>query len=77
MAAAKKKKGQSSGQGAKLGEFRALGREALIARLASERKALLIMRFQHATAQLEKTASLKEARRDIARLETILKEKEY
>jgi len=34
------------------------------------------MRFQHATAQLEQTSSLKFARRSIARLETILKEKE-
>ena len=73
MAAAKKKKGQA--KGGKLGELRALSRDALTARLAEERKALLLMRFQHATAQLEQTSSLKAARRGIARLETILKEK--
>ena len=77
MAAARKKKGQPAKKGRKPGELRALGRDALIARLAEERKALLVMRFQHATAQLEQTSSLKAARRGIARLETILKEKEY
>jgi large subunit ribosomal protein L29 len=76
MAAAKKKKGQSAPTGRKPNEIRALGRDELTARLAEERKALLIMRFQHATAQLEQTSALKFARRSIARLETILKEKE-
>jgi large subunit ribosomal protein L29 len=76
MAAAKKKKRQPANKGRKPGELRALGRDELIARLAEERKALLLMRFQHATAQLEQTSSLKAARRGIARLETILKEKE-
>ena len=74
MAVAKKKKGQPAGR--KPAELRALGRDELAARLAEERKELLTMRFQHATAQLEQTSSLKFARRDIARLETILKEKE-
>jgi len=76
MAVAKKKKGQPANKRRKPGELRALGRDALTAMLAEERKALLTMRFQHATAQLEQTSSLKFARRSIARLETILKEKE-
>ena len=74
MAVVKKKKGQSGSR--KPTELRALGREELTAKLAEERKALLTMRFQHATAQLEQTSSLKFARRNIARIETILKEKE-
>jgi len=74
MGIAKKKKRQAVSR--KPTELRALGRDELTARLAEERKALLTMRFQHATAQLEQTASLKFARRSIARLETILKEKE-
>ena len=74
MAVAKKKKRQSASR--KSAELRALGRDELTAKLAEERKALLTMRFQHATAQLEQTSSLKFARRNIARLETILKEKE-
>ena len=74
MAAARNRKGQPKGRTP--GELRALGRAELTAMLADERKALLTMRFQHATAQLEQTSSLKAARRGIARLETILKEKE-
>jgi len=74
MAVAKKKKRQPASR--KPAELRALGRDELTAKLAEERKALLTMRFQHATAQLEQTSSLKFARRNIARLETILKEKE-
>jgi len=76
MAAAKKKKGQSAAGGRKPNELRALGRDELAVKLAEERKELLTMRFQHATAQLEQTSALKFARRRIARLETILKEKE-
>ncbi|MDR0466764.1 MAG: 50S ribosomal protein L29 [Deltaproteobacteria bacterium] len=76
MAAAKKKTGQGAKKGRKPDELRALGRDELTVKLAEERKALLTMRFQHATAQLEQTSSLKSARRGIARLETILKEKE-
>jgi large subunit ribosomal protein L29 len=76
MAAAKKKRGQPASKGRKPGELRALGRDDLTAKLAEERKALLTMRFQQATAQLEQTSSLKATRRSIARLETILKEKE-
>ncbi len=33
------------------------------------------LRFQSATGQLEKTARMKEVRRDIARVKTILREK--
>jgi len=75
MAETKKKKGPAVKRH-KAGELRALGRDELTAKLAEERKALLTMRFQHATAQLEQTSSLKFARRGIARLETLLKEKE-
>ena len=76
MAAAKKKKGQPINKGRKPNELRALGRDELAAKLAEERNTLLTMRFQHATAQLEQTSSLKFTRRGIARIETILKEKE-
>jgi large subunit ribosomal protein L29 len=76
MAAAKKKQGQSAKKGRKPDELRVLNRDELTAKLAEERKTLLTMRFQHATAQLEQTSSLKSTRRGIARIETILKEKE-
>ena len=76
MAAAKKKKGQPTNKGHKPAELRALGSDELKARLVEERKELLTMRFRHATAQLEQTSSLKFTRRNIARIETLLKEKE-
>jgi len=76
MAATGKKQKQPAKKGRKPDELRALGREELTAKLAEERKTLLTMRFQHATAQLEQTSALKSTRRGIARLETILKEKE-
>ena len=43
---------------------------------AEKRQELFNLRFQHGTAQLEKTSGLKAGRRDIARILTVLKEKE-
>ncbi len=40
------------------------------------RKELFNLRFQHATHQLENTARLKLVRREIARVNTIIKEKQ-
>jgi len=57
-------------------ELKELGVEELKAKLAEKRQELFNLRFQHGTAQLEKTASLKAGRRDIARILTVLKEKE-
>lgn len=41
-----------------------------------ERKALFDLRFQHYTGQLMNTASLSRTRRNIARLETVIRELE-
>lgn len=57
-------------------ELKNLSAEELRAKIAEARQEHLTMRFQHATAQLDKTSKLKAGRRDIARLLTILKEKE-
>lgn len=57
-------------------ELRELSVDELKAKLAAQRQELFNLRFQHATAQLEKTSSLPAARKDIARILTILKEKE-
>ena len=43
--------------------------------LVKLKKEQFTLRFQTATGQLEKTARVKEARRDIARVKTILREK--
>ncbi len=56
-------------------ELRKLSAEELKTKLDENRKDLFDLRFKHATAQLQKTASLPETKRNIARILTILKEK--
>ena len=56
-------------------ELKELGVEELKAKLAEQRQELFNLRFQHTTAQLEKTSSIPAAR-NIARILTVLKEKE-
>jgi large subunit ribosomal protein L29 len=60
----------------KIRELREMDAAALGAKLTQERKALFDLRFSHAAAQLENTSALPAARRNIARILTILKEKE-
>lgn len=57
-------------------ELKQLGVDELRAKLVEQRQELFNLRFQHATAQLEKTSSIPAARKTIARILTILKEKE-
>ena len=56
-------------------EARELDIEELEERLAATRRELFNLRFQHATGQLENTGQLKEVRKNIARLLTVLKQK--
>ena len=60
----------------KASELKQLSVDELKTKLAAQRQELFNLRFQHATAQLEKTSTLRAARKDIARILTILKEKE-
>lgn len=57
-------------------ELRAQGVDELRANLAARQEDLMRARFSHASAALENTAELKTLRRQIARIETILQEKE-
>ena len=59
----------------KTGELRELDVEELERRLAETRRELFNLRFQHATGQLENTGQLREVRRNIARLLTVLNQK--
>src|ERR671921_6563 len=52
----------------------ALAREAM--HLAAQRRELFNLRFQHATGQLENTGQLKEVRKNIARILTVLNHKQ-
>lgn len=58
----------------KASELRAKSRDELLARLAELKREQFNLRFQQATGQLENTARIREVRRDIARIKTILAE---
>lgn len=57
-------------------ELRDLSVDELEAKEREFREEEFNLRFKHATGQLEKTDRLKHLRRDIARVKTIIKEKE-
>ncbi|MFN3742638.1 MAG: 50S ribosomal protein L29 [Anaerolineales bacterium] len=59
----------------KLEEIRKMSIEEIRAKLADTREELMKFRFQHSLGQLTDTSRLRLLRRDIARLETILREK--
>lgn len=56
-------------------EFRAKSADELSAELGKLKKEQFNLRFQRATGQLENTARVREVRRDIARLKTIVRQK--
>ncbi len=57
-------------------ELRDMTDDELGTRLAESRQELFNLRFQHVTGQLDNYARLGQVRKDIARMETILREKE-
>ncbi len=57
-------------------ELDALDDEQLVAELKKAKEELFNLRFQSATGQLESHGRLKAVRRDIARIYTILRERE-
>ncbi|MBO5928203.1 MAG: 50S ribosomal protein L29 [Clostridia bacterium] len=57
-------------------EIRELTIEELNAKLKELSEELFNLRFRHAIGQLENSASLKTCKKDIAKVKTILKEKE-
>jgi large subunit ribosomal protein L29 len=60
----------------KASKLRDMSREDLVAEESELRMQLLKLRFQAATGQLESAPKLKSIRRDIARIQTVLKEME-
>ena len=58
----------------KSSEIRALGSGEIISKLVDAREELMKLRFQQVTGQLTDTSRLRIVRRDIARMETILRE---
>lgn len=60
----------------KASEFRDLSVEELEVKEKELAEALFNLKFQHATGQLDNTAQLGKTRKDIARVKTILAEKQ-
>ncbi len=56
-------------------EIRKLSKEEIAVKLSDSREELMKFRFQQVTGQLTDTSRLRLMRRDIARLETILRER--
>ena len=57
-------------------ELRELNSEELVQRLRESKEELFNLRFQMATGQLENNRRLRTVRRDIARIYTIMRERE-
>ena len=58
----------------KVSEIRELGPEEMQTKVDDLREALFNLRFQHGTGQLENSQKLKQTKKDIARLKTIMRE---
>ena len=57
-------------------ELRELNDDALLQRLSEAREEHFNLRFQNATGQLDNTTRIRDVRRDIARLLTLLRQRE-
>ena len=62
--------------GTQVGELRNLDNEEMVAKLREAKEELFNLRFQGATGQLENHGRLRAVRKDIARIYTILRERE-
>ena len=60
----------------KIYEIREMNSEELKKRIVEEENNLVDLRFQHALKQLTNTAKLDLVRKDIAKMKTVLKERE-
>ncbi|MDY3618170.1 50S ribosomal protein L29 [Agathobaculum sp.] len=60
----------------KASEIRELSAEELTAKLGDLKKDLFNLRLQHATNQLDNTNKIVEVKHDIARVNTVLREKQ-
>ena len=60
----------------KAAEVRAMNKAELEKKLSELKAELFNLRFQHVTGQLENPVKMRELKRDIARVKTIIREKE-
>lgn len=61
--------------GTKAVELRDMDDTVLVEHLRTARRELFGLRFQHATGELENTSRLRDAKRDVARALTVLRER--
>lgn len=57
-------------------ELRALSDEELVAKIKESKKELFDLRLKQSTGSLEKPSKIRELRKNVARMQTILKERE-
>ena len=60
----------------KVNELRKLTSEDLTKKITESKKELLDLRFKQSTGSLEKPSKIHELRKDVARMKTILRERE-
>lgn len=60
----------------KVSELRKLTSEDLTKKITESKKELLDLRFKQSTGSLEKPSKIHELRKDVARMKTILRERE-
>ena len=60
----------------KIAGFRELSKDELINKITEVKKSIFNLKFQKSIGQLENVMQIKNLKRDVARLETLLKEKE-
>ena len=60
----------------KAGDVRSLSPEERRQKLVELKQELFNLRFQHATGQLENPQRLKQIKRDVARVQTVMREEE-
>ncbi|GHE39577.1 50S ribosomal protein L29 [Streptosporangium violaceochromogenes] len=63
-------------KGLTAGELRAEDQETLVRKLKEAKEELFNLRFQAATGQLESHGRLRDVRREIARIYTVMRERE-
>jgi large subunit ribosomal protein L29 len=61
---------------ARLSDLRSVSDEELLRRLDEAKAELFNLRFQHATGQLDNHSRLNDVRRDVARINTLIRERE-
>ena len=60
----------------KVKEIRELTTEKIVAKIKEDKEELFNLRFQQATGNLEKPSRIRDLRHEVARLKTVLRERE-